>query len=297
MIRVDLTRIDKPKDEMLAELRHDLGAADDIEAKLNVLRRYKTEEFIRIGLHDLGGSSEFLPVLQQLSDLAEACLQAALDLALAELSEKFGAVPNGRFAVIGGGKIGAREIDYNSDFDLVFIYDAADDAQTLGGKQGRLPAHEFYVRIGQSLPTYLSAPTEEGIAYKIDMQLRPSGKAGPVVCSLDAYREYHKSAAQLWERQALIKTRFIAGDAALGRAVERVIERCAYGAGLTQEGVGEIHHLRMRMERELAGEDETRFNLKKGRGGLVDIEFLTQMLQLAHGHRCAGLRRAKHWKR
>ena len=290
LIRVDLTRIDKPKDAMLAELRHNLGAADDIEGKLNVLRRYKNEEFIRIGLHDLGGSSEFLTVLRQLSDLAEACLQAALDLALAELSEKFGAVPNGHFAVIGGGKIGAREIDYNSDLDLVFIYDAADDAQTLGGTQGRLPAHEFYVRIGQRLPTYLSAPTEEGIAYKIDMQLRPSGKAGPVVCSLDAYREYHKNTAQLWERQALIKTRFIAGDAALGRAVERVIEQCAYVAGLTQEGVGEIHRLRMRMEHELAGEDETRFNLKKGRGGLVDIEFLTQMLQLAHGHRLAGLR-------
>ncbi len=290
LIRVDLTRIDKSKDAMLAELRHNLSAADDIEGKLNVLRRYKNEEFIRIGLHDLGGSSEFLTVLRQLSDLAEACLQAALDLALADLSEKFGAVPNGHFAVIGGGKIGAREIDYNSDLDLVFIYDAADDAQTGGGTQGRLPAHEFYVRLGQRLPTYLSAPTEEGIAYKIDMQLRPSGKAGPVVCSLDAYREYHNSAAQLWERQTLIKTRFIAGDAALGRAVERVIEQCAYVAGLTQEGVGEIHRLRMRMERELAGEDEMRFNLKKGRGGLVDIEFLTQMLQLAHGHRLAGLR-------
>jgi len=164
LIRVDLTRIDKSKDAMLAELRHNLDAADDIEGKLNVLRRYKNEEFIRIGLHDLGGSSEFSTVLRQLSDLAEACLQAALDLALAELSEKFGAVPNGRFAVIGGGKIGAREIDYNSDLDLVFIYDAADDAQTLGGKQGRLPAHEFYVRIAQRLPTYLAAPTEEGIA-------------------------------------------------------------------------------------------------------------------------------------
>ena len=120
-----------------------------------------------------------------------------------------------------------------------------------------------------------------------------------MVCSLDAYREYHKSTAQLWERQALIKTRFIAGDAALGRAVERVIEQCAYVAGLTQEGVGEIHRLRMRMERELAGEDETRFNLKKGRGGLVDIQFLTQMLQLAHGHRLAGLRQREtlaRWK-
>jgi glutamate-ammonia-ligase adenylyltransferase len=187
--------------------------------------------------------------------------------------------------------LGAREIDYNSDLDLVFIYQAGEDAQSAGGSQGSLPAHEFFVRLGQKLLTYLSAPTEEGIAYKIDMQLRPSGKSGPIVCSLDAYREYHKSASELWERQALIKTRYIAGDSALGKEIEKIIERYAYGTGLPAGGVGEIHHLRMRMERELAGEDDTRFNLKKGRGGLVDIEFLTQMLQLAHGHRVAQLRR------
>ncbi|HET9917834.1 MAG TPA: bifunctional [glutamate--ammonia ligase]-adenylyl-L-tyrosine phosphorylase/[glutamate--ammonia-ligase] adenylyltransferase [Candidatus Binatia bacterium] len=290
LIRADLTRIDKSRDDMLAELCHNLSEVEDIEGKLNALRRYKNEEFIRIGLHDLGGSIEFLAVLRQLSDLAEACLQAALDLTLADLNAKFGAVAGGRFAVVGGGKIGAREIDYNSDLDLVFIYEAGEDAQSRGGSQGRLPAHEFYVRVGQRLPTYLSAPTEEGVAYKIDMQLRPSGKAGPIVCSLDAYREYHQSTSQLWERQALIKTRFIAGDPSLGRAVESVIEQCAYGTGLTQEGVGEIHHLRMRMERELAGEDESRFNLKKGRGGLVDIEFLTQMLQLSNGHRISAVR-------
>jgi glutamate-ammonia-ligase adenylyltransferase len=89
----------------------------------------------------------------------------------------------------------------------------------------------------------------------------------------------------------LIKTRFVAGDPALGKAIEQIAEGFAYGTGLSADGVGEIHHLRMRMERELAGEDETRFNLKKGRGGLVDIEFLTQMLQLAHGHRLRALRR------
>jgi glutamate-ammonia-ligase adenylyltransferase len=257
---------------MLGELRAALDEAADIEAKLNALRRYKTEEFIRIGLHDLGGSMELVPVLEQLSNLAEAVVDAALGLAIGELSEKFGAIPGGRFAVIGGGKMGAREIDYNSDLDLVFVYDAPEDGSSCGGTQSSLPAHDFYVRVGQKLLTYLSAPTEEGIAYKIDMQLRPSGKSGPIVSSLDAYRDYHKNASQLWERQALIKTRFIAGDPALGRAVEDIIERFAYGTALSPGGVGEIHHLRMRMERG-RDEDETRFNLKKGRGGLVDISF------------------------
>jgi len=137
----------------------------------------------------------------------------------------------------------------------------------------------------------VSAPTEEGIVYKIDMQLRPSGKSGPLVSSLEAFRDYHKTSSQLWERQALIKARFVAGDPTLGKEVEKVAEGFAYGSALPEGGIGEIHHLRMRMEKELAGEDEMRFNLKKGRGGLVDIEFVTQMLQLTHGYRFAGLKR------
>jgi [glutamine synthetase] adenylyltransferase / [glutamine synthetase]-adenylyl-L-tyrosine phosphorylase len=291
LIRIDLTRVKKRKHEMLSELQMALGEQSDLEAKLNALRRYKTEEFIRIGLHDLGGAIEIEPVLNQLSNLAEACLEGAVQLAIEELNEKFGAIPRGKFAVLGMGKMGGRELDYNSDLDLVFIYDAHESAQSRGGTQGKLCAHEYYVRIGQKLITYLSAPTEEGIAYKVDMQLRPSGKSGPLVSSLGAFREYHKTSSLLWERQALIKARFVAGDSALGKQIEAVTESFAYGKGLTPEGIGEIHHLRMRMERELSGEDETRFNLKKGRGGLVDIEFLTQMLQLAHGFRHPGLRR------
>jgi glutamate-ammonia-ligase adenylyltransferase len=291
LIRVDLTRIEKTKHEMVEELRAALGEADDLEAKLDALRRYKTEEFIRIGLHDLGGAIALETVLKQLSTLAEACLDIALQLTVEELQQRFGAIPDGRFAVLGMGKMGGRELDYNSDLDLVFIYDAADDAQSRGASQGKLGAHEFYVRVGQKLITYLSAPTEEGVAYKIDMQLRPSGKSGPLVSSLDAFREYHKTSSLLWERQALIKARFVAGDPALGREIEKIAESFAYAKGLDPQGIGEIHHLRMRMETELAREDDTRFNLKKGRGGLVDIEFLTQMLQLAHGHRHPKLRR------
>jgi glutamate-ammonia-ligase adenylyltransferase len=291
LIRVDLTQITKPKQTMAIELRAALAEQGDIESQLNALRRYKTEEFIRIGLHDLGGAIDLVPVLHQLSDLADACLQAALDFTAEELDQKYGAVANGRFAILGGGKLGGRELDYNSDLDLVFVYDAPEEAETDGGAHGTLPAHEYYVRLGQKLLTYVSAPTEEGIAYKIDMQLRPSGKSGPLVSSLDAFREYHRTSSQLWERQALIKTRYVAGDVTLGRTIEEVTENFAYARPLTEEEIGEIHHLRMRMERELAREDDTRFNLKKGRGGLVDIEFLTQMLQLAHGVRARKLRR------
>ena len=290
LIRVDLTHVIKNRDEILHEIRSAVSQCDDTESKLNALRRYKNEEFIRIGLHDLGGAIDLVETLSQLSDLADASVEAVLDMTLTELNKNHGAIPDGRFTIIGGGKMGGRELDYNSDLDLIFVYDASEEAQSDGGLHEPLPAHDFYVRLGQKLLSYLSAPTEEGILYKIDMQLRPSGKSGPLVSSLAAFREYHKSSSQLWERQALIKTRSVAGDKTLGAEVEKITAAFAYDKGLASSDVGEIHHMRMRMERELAAENDTRFNLKKGRGGLVDIEFITQMLQLAYGHRFPKLR-------
>src|SRR5207245_5376703 len=117
----------------LGELRGCVEEQNDLEAKLNSLRRYKAEEFNRIGLHDLGDTIELEPVLIQLSNLAEACLECALQITIDEIQERFGAIPKGRFAILGMGKMGGRELDYNSDLDLVFIYDAEDDAQIRGG--------------------------------------------------------------------------------------------------------------------------------------------------------------------
>ena len=291
LIRVDLTRLKKAKREMLDDLAATLVGRGDLEGKLNALRRYRSEEFIRIGLHDLGRELELDDVLGQLSDLADACLEGAFTLSFQEMERDYGKVPGGRFAVLGMGKLGGREIDYHSDLDLIFIYDAPDEARSAGGRAGNLEPHDYYVRLGQKLPAFLSAPTEEGVVYKIDIRLRPSGRFGPLVSSLAAFRHYHQTSAELWERQALIKLRYTAGDRSLGTEAESVAEGFAYDKGLDQDGIAEIHHLRMRMERELAHEDDSQFNLKKGRGGLVDVEFLTQMLQLAHGHRYSGIRK------
>jgi glutamate-ammonia-ligase adenylyltransferase len=140
------------------------------------------------------------------------------------------------------------------------------------------------------LNTFLTVPTAEGVVYKIDLRLRPSGRAGPLVVSLDAFRRYHETSSELWERQALIKLRFVAGSRELGSGAEQVARNFAFRKGLTPQGIGEIDHLRMRMERELAKENSGQFNLKKGRGGMVDIEFLSQMLQLRHGWRWPQLR-------
>ena len=206
---------------MLAELRAALGEHERSRSQAQRPRRYKTEEFIRIGLHDLGGTLEIVRCSTSSRILPKPALKAPSMLTIEELNKRFGAVPRGQFAVLGGGKMGGSEIDYNSDLDLVFIYDAHEDAQSRGGPQGNCRRMSTTCASDKSSSTYSRAPTEEGIAYKIDMQLRPSGKSGPLVCSLDAFREYHKTSSQLWERQALIKARFVAGDPALGKRLKK----------------------------------------------------------------------------
>ena len=275
-----LAPVDDP-DGLAAECpqeRYTAGARraveDDAADPGRGLRRWKRRELLRIAVRDLLGFAELPAVGRELAALAEGCLQAALSLAVDG---------EPRIAVVGMGKLGGREIDYGSDLDLIFVYDAHEEARSAGGPGGAIDLHDYYVRLGQKLITFLTAPMEEGLLYRIDMRLRPSGRVGPIVSSLAAFRHYHATSSELWERQALVKLRAAAGDFSLGNDAEEVARGFAYGKGLTDEGVAMIDHLRTRMENELAKESAQRFNLKKGMGGLVDIEFLTQMLQLKHG--------------
>ena len=290
LLRADLVTPRKNADEIRRGIEAAVDAAEgDLEARLNAVRRAKSEELLRIGVHDLGNELGLEDLFAELTHLADACLDAALALALDDIAQTYGKVANGRFAVLGMGKLGGGEIDYASDLDLIFVYDAPEEARSVGGHSGALDAHEYYVRLGQKLITFLTAPMEEGLLYRIDMRLRPSGRAGPIVSSLAAFRHYHETSSELWERQALIKLRACAGDRSLGRDAEQVARAFGYGKDLTPEEVAMIDHLRMRMENELAKENAERFNLKKGMGGLVDIEFLTQRLQLEHGRGRAAL--------
>lgn len=129
----------------------------------------------------------------------------------------------------------------------------------------------------------LQVQTREGYVYKIDTRLRPSGRSGSLVSSLAAFTRYHETSSQLWERQALIKASVVAGDLTLQPQIETTIERFVYCEGTDAAGVAEIDRLRGRMEQELAQEGQGRFNIKTGRGGIVDVEFLVQMLQLRYG--------------
>ncbi|MGH7806007.1 MAG: bifunctional [glutamate--ammonia ligase]-adenylyl-L-tyrosine phosphorylase/[glutamate--ammonia-ligase] adenylyltransferase, partial [Candidatus Binatia bacterium] len=277
LVRADLARVRKERAELVGELESLLAEAEDYESRLDTIRRFRSEEFLRIGVNDIHGLLTLAEVQEQLSDLAEACLEAAIAVATDRIVEQLGPWP-GRFAVIGMGKLGSRELNYNSDLDLIFIWDAPSDA--VGG----VTPGEYFTKLAQRLLSVLQVKTREGFAYRIDTRLRPSGAQGPLVSSLDSFREYHRTSSHVWERQALTRARAVAGAPSLSEAVERIIEEFVYGRGLSDEERAEIARLRARMESELARETPTRWNLKTGRGGLVDVEFVVQMLQLAHGH-------------
>jgi glutamate-ammonia-ligase adenylyltransferase len=186
------------------------------------------------------------------------------------------------------GKLGAEELSYHSDLDIIFLYSGAgesvpDPSAPNGGEFRKITNHEYFAKVAQRLISILTTATREGHVYRLDTRLRPSGNAGPLVSSLEAFQRYHEGVAQLWERQALLKCRFVAGDREFGKNVEEMIRGFIYERPLPSNTAEEIHRLRMRMEVELGRESEDRLNLKVGRGGVVDVEFAVQYLQLVHG--------------
>jgi [glutamine synthetase] adenylyltransferase / [glutamine synthetase]-adenylyl-L-tyrosine phosphorylase len=280
--------------ESKAELAALLSQSDDFESSLDMLRRYRHEEFLRIGMHDIYGQLDQSEIAGQLTLLAEACLSAAIDIALRELS-RFG-VPTcldadgrereARFVVVGMGKLGGWELNYHSDLDIIYVYD---QQGTTNGDR-RISNREYFAKLGQKIISILSIPTREGYVYKIDTRLRPSGNAGPLVTSLESFETYHREEAQIWERQALTKARVVYGEGPLRGSIENVISATVYGSGADEDVRREIHRLRMRMEHELARESTGCYNIKTGRGGMVDVEFIVQYLQLKFGRDCPDIR-------
>jgi glutamate-ammonia-ligase adenylyltransferase len=282
LVRADQAITTKTEHDFARELDALLAQSSDFEERLDVLRRYRNDEFLRIGSHDVAGQLHYEAVSTQLSALAEVCLQRAYDVALAERTRR-APLPDGlALAVVALGKLGSSELNYHSDLDLIFVYgpasgDDAVEADTSG-------AQEPFAKLAQLLLLVLQLATREGYVYKIDTRLRPSGRSGPLVTSLDGFARYHAGSSAVWERQALIRARVVCGPEPLARRIDAVVGQFVFGRGLAAEELAEIARLRARMETELARESARQVNLKVGRGGLVDIEFVAQTIALAHGH-------------
>ncbi|MBI5548613.1 MAG: bifunctional [glutamate--ammonia ligase]-adenylyl-L-tyrosine phosphorylase/[glutamate--ammonia-ligase] adenylyltransferase, partial [Deltaproteobacteria bacterium] len=281
-------------EELSVRLMAEAAPEPQAEQILAILRRFKNEEVLRIGLHDVAGNLEVEQVHEELSALADVLVGACLDLCRKEVLTRWGEPcgPDGApasLAVIGLGSLGGRELGYHSDLDLLFVYSAPGD--TRGGEKGRASNAEYFARLAQKLLSSLSMQLREGLLYRTDVRLRPSGNAGMLVVSLESFAAHHQK-AEVWERQALTRARLVAGDAALfGRVREEVIAPLVFRPEADPRGLArEILRVRERMEHELAGEGPLRLSPKLGRGGLVDIEFAVQYLQLAHGRARPGVR-------
>ncbi|MBN1612146.1 MAG: bifunctional [glutamate--ammonia ligase]-adenylyl-L-tyrosine phosphorylase/[glutamate--ammonia-ligase] adenylyltransferase [Polyangiaceae bacterium] len=267
----------------LAQHRAPSAEEDDpVESFVAALRRAKQRMMLDVAIADLAGAIDLRGATRCLSDLADEIMARTVAFV-------HGAGARG-LVVIAMGKFGGREIGYGSDLDVLFIYEpeaAPTDSD---------PSVHF-VRVAQRIIRLLSTAHAAGSGYELDTRLRPSGSHGMLVTSLESFARYHKVAVDQapsselapsvrssgagWERQALIRARPCAGDLALGERVMRVVHAAAYERGPTD--VDEMHRIRMRMENELGREHEGRYDLKTGRGGLLDIEFATQWLQMRYG--------------
>ncbi|HFB52129.1 MAG TPA: glutamine synthetase adenylyltransferase, partial [Anaerolineae bacterium] len=232
------------------------------DARLDALRRFQRWQYLRIGTCDLLGLFDMPTVTEQLSRLADALVQTALQIVAADT----GISPAG-FAVLAMGKLGGEELNYSSDIDLLFISDTA---------------AERYLRLGKRLIDALTRVTAEGFLYRVDMRLRPWGKVGALVTSVPAYLAYLHQNARLWEKQALLKARTIAGDEPLGSDFLRQIAPLIFAADAHTIQT-DVRAMKTRIESNLRKKGRGWGEVKLGAGSIRDIEFLTQYLQLAHG--------------
>ena len=265
------------------------------EELLDTIRRFKGGEVLRIGINDILGELDIEGVHTQFTSLAEITLDAAIKMATEELSARYGK-PNkkeetngAKFAVLGLGKLGSRELIYGSDLDIIFVYStsAGDEGTTTGPKE--ISIHEYYIKLGQRIISILTLRTREGTVFPVDMRLRPSGSAGPLVLTDASLIKYQSERAEIWEAQAMIKARAVAGDIPFGEKIVKTLNETIYTRGLSGDELSEIRRIRERMENEIAKEGPGRYNIKTGRGGVVDIEFLTQILQMKFGAKVTAL--------
>jgi len=265
--------------------------AAELEAVMDLLRRYRQEMTLRIAAADLSGALPLVQVSDRLTWLAEAIVAQSLDYARAQLAPQFGLPPDGGdgLALIAYGKFGSIELGYGSDLDLVFVYQAADpDAGTVGGARG-IATSEYFVRLVQRVVQLLSARTVAGRAYEIDLQLRPSGNSGLVVTALPGFARYQRESAWTWEHQALLRARSVAGGARLCADIEAIRREVLMRPRDEVKLRAEVVEMRAKMRASLEQHQAGRWDVKQGGGGLIDVEFITQYLCLRHAAQHASL--------
>jgi len=274
----------KPQSKIAEEFTRSLSSTENFEQKQIRLRRAKQGEELRIGVRYLIKEADLMGTLGDLSNLADVYLQTVFEIACQELNKKSkvsSPLPDD-FAIVALGKLGARELNFGSDLDIIYVYEESAEQNYSLPHEEILP---HYVSLSQMIYKLTSEMTPAGAAYAIDTDLRPEGSSGVLVRSIEGYEKYFKDRAKVWEQQAMTRARFVAGKPEVGKRFMQVIQDFTYRGKLEYGSLIEISRLRERMEKELAKESTKGKNVKLGYGGLVDIEFILQILQLMHGHK------------
>ncbi|MGB8634358.1 MAG: bifunctional [glutamate--ammonia ligase]-adenylyl-L-tyrosine phosphorylase/[glutamate--ammonia-ligase] adenylyltransferase [Rhodanobacteraceae bacterium] len=276
------------------EISHALDSLDErhSEADLERLNETRASLAFRLGLAFRDGQASAPAIARRLAALAEAVVDEVLDLARRELIARHGSLPASEtgdgFAVIAYGSLGGSELGFASDLDLVFLYDESRMGQSSDGERP-LEAVRWYQRLAQRVVHWLTSPQRGGRLYEVDTRLRPDGSKGMLVSSLDGFVDYQQNRAWIWEHQALVRARPVAGDAMLmqrfGQWRDVVLARQRDPAQVSLE----VSRMRQRWRRERDRSDADRIDLKQGHGALLDLEFLLQILVLSHAHSHPGL--------
>jgi len=284
-------------DVELERVFRDVDAAD-LEQQMDLLRQFRHAMVLRVAAADIAGANPVTRVSDELTAIAEVVVQKVLSIAWTEMVKRYGEPRcklKGKrrpvaFAVIAYGKLGGMELGYGSDLDLVFLHDSGGTAQKTSGRKA-VDNPVFFTRLGQRIIHMLETFTAAGILYEVDMRLRPSGHSGMLVSSIDAFAEYQREEAWIWEHQALVRARPVAGDAGLGKAFEKIRAQVLAADSKVENLRSEVRDMRERMRAELGSNSTDGFHLKQDRGGIVDIEFMVQYLVLRWCNDHAGLLR------
>ncbi|MHC5176123.1 bifunctional [glutamate--ammonia ligase]-adenylyl-L-tyrosine phosphorylase/[glutamate--ammonia-ligase] adenylyltransferase [Serratia rhizosphaerae] len=268
---------------------------EDEEQRLEALRQFKQAQQLRIAAGDIAGALPVMKVSDHLTYLAEAIIDAVVQQAWNDMLARYGQPTHlhereGRgFAVIGYGKLGGWELGYSSDLDLVFLLDCPPEVMTDGARS--IDGRQFYLRLAQRVMHLFSTRTSSGILYEVDARLRPSGAAGMLVSTIDAFAEYQQHEAWTWEHQALVRARIVYGDTALQQrfdAIRRDILCQPREADTLRQ---EVREMREKMRSHLANKRRELFDIKTDEGGITDIEFIAQYLVLRYAANEARLTR------
>ncbi|MBI5755742.1 MAG: bifunctional [glutamate--ammonia ligase]-adenylyl-L-tyrosine phosphorylase/[glutamate--ammonia-ligase] adenylyltransferase, partial [Nitrospirae bacterium] len=284
----DLLRRSIDRESGLEYLRKEISHKTSIEEVKSLLRRFRKREYVRIALRDMLGYGTLAEITQEISTVADISIQIAYEICNRDLDKRYGSpmwtdkdgnTHKCAFTVIGMGKHGGEELNYSSDIDIMFLY-TSEKGETASGL---LTNHQYFVKLSEMISQVIGATTEEGFVFRVDTRLRPEGERGDLSSSLRSYEVYYESWGQTWERAALLKARPVAGDDELGKAFLKMIQPFVYRKYLDFTSIDEIREMKGKIDKSIAVKGKDVRNVKLGYGGIREIEFFVQALQLLYG--------------